>query len=46
MRKNIDIFENLTQVAEYHRTTWPTLSRNMHSDSWLMYSIVARLAAE
>lgn len=30
MRKNIDIFANLTQVAEYHRNRWPTIRRNIY----------------
>lgn len=29
LERNIDIFANLAQVAEYHRNRWPTIRRNI-----------------
>ena len=42
MRKNIDIFENLTQVAEYHRNRWPTIRRNIYFSLEMDYFNISR----
>lgn len=35
VERNIDIFANLTQVAEYHRNLWPTIVRNKHNTYYI-----------